>query len=122
MAKRKQYTDNVHFRLTPALRQKIKQDAKAANLKEAEYVRRLIDHKEIISREAYQDRERLIYEINKIGVNINQLAYHANAGTYSYMDAIELTNALKMLEDVLKELYTDGHNQSQTHERSQKGE
>jgi len=53
-------------------------NAKLCGLSKAEYIRRLVDEKEIKPKppETYS---KLLYEISMIGNNINQLAHQANA-------------------------------------------
>lgn len=76
---------NRHFdiRLSEEDKQTLEKHAKEAGLTESAYLRALINNESPQSREDYLLIKHLVTEINKIGVNINQIATHVNSGFYS---------------------------------------
>ena len=70
--------NRFHIRFDDAGWNKLIADAKACGLSKAEYIRRLVEEKEIKPKppETYS---KLVYEISMIGNNLNQLAHQANS-------------------------------------------
>ena len=70
--------NRFHIRFDDTGWDKLITDAKSCGLSKAEYIRRLVDEKEIKPKppETYT---KLVYEISMIGNNINQLAHQANS-------------------------------------------
>lgn len=68
------------LRMTADERGHLRGKAQAAGIKEAEYFRQLIKGSDPVSEARL---EEIKWELNKIGVNINQLAYRANSKGYS---------------------------------------
>lgn len=68
------------LRMTADERGHLRGKAQAAGIKEAEYFRQLIKGSDPVSAEKL---EEIKWELNKIGTNVNQLAYRANSKGYS---------------------------------------
>lgn len=89
-------TEEVRARLSLAEKQKLLEDAQAAGLSEAEYVRRLIaGHK---PQGRGQSDARLLFELNAIGNNLNQAVRDVHVGSSRQHDWKTLQ---RRLEDVL---------------------
>ena len=67
------------IRLTPAERNHLAAMVAAAGVDEAEFCRRAILGQRIVARRS-DVNERALVELNKIGVNLNQIAHAANSG------------------------------------------
>lgn len=68
---------SITFRVTPEDKKLLEQKAKFCNLCEADYLRKIIRENVIII-ENEQEKKDYLYELNKIGVNINQIARVVN--------------------------------------------
>lgn len=79
MPMRVKKTERFQLRLTPAEKEKLTEKAAAARMSASDYVAELIDKKKVINEKTIFS---LIYEIRKIGVNINQIAYIGNSQRY----------------------------------------
>lgn len=81
-----------HFKLTEETAKLLAEQSKAENMNESEYIRYLIlnqlEHPR--SRELELEIMRLRNEINKIGVNINQIVKNDNSRIYKEEDKIQL--------------------------------
>ena len=67
-------------------KQMLLKGAEECGLSQADYIRQLIMAAGITGRHWTMDKEQgmqIIYEINKIGTNINQIAYNTNAKTFA---------------------------------------
>jgi hypothetical protein len=69
----------VHVRLTAEEDLSVKMNAAAAGLSAAEFTRRLLLGQPVTPPLPRADK-KLLYELNAIGNNANQLSYHMNAG------------------------------------------
>lgn len=82
--------------------------AKEQGLSKTEYIREIILYSEIKenNRKVLSDEKftKLLYEINRIGNNINQIAYNSNLVKSTGKEEIE---SLKKQYDSLLQLYTD---------------
>ena len=82
--------------------------AKEQGLSKTEYIREIILYSEIKenNRKVLSDKKftKLLYEINRIGNNINQIAYNSNLVKSTGKEEIE---SLKKQYDSLLQLYTD---------------
>lgn len=81
----------------------LKKNSFELGLTQADYLRKLIVYGGMVGRQWTMDKEqgkKLLYELNKIGNNINQIAYNTNAKTFaSHSDWEELKdNYFKLLE------------------------
>ena len=81
-----------HFKLTEETAKLLAERSKAENMNESEYIRYLLlnQSENPRSRELELEIMRLRNEINKIGVNINQIVKNNNSHIYSESDRIEL--------------------------------
>lgn len=66
----------IGFRATAEEKAELKRKVKQARMTQEEFLRRMIDEKEIVQLDGI---EELIHEMKKQGVNLNQLAKYANA-------------------------------------------
>jgi hypothetical protein len=79
---------------------------KKADMTKADYIRNLIFYGNPIVRDVMHDidADKLIYELNRIGNNVNQIAYQANINTsVSMQDFLQLKDAY----DEIFHLYID---------------
>lgn len=92
-----------HFKLTEETAKLLAERSKAENMNESEYIRYLLlnqsEHPR--SRELELEVMRLRNEINKIGVNVNQIVKNNNSHIYSDSDKIELKLQLEIIKDLL---------------------
>ncbi len=95
-----------HFKLTEETARVLEERSKAENMNESEYIRYLLlnqsEHPR--SRELELEIMRLRNEINKIGVNVNQIVKNNNSHLYSEDDKIELTSELRRLKVLLQQI------------------
>lgn len=79
-------TDQFKLTLLPEERAMLEKNSFELGLSKADYLRRLIMYGGIVGRFFTMDKEQgkqLLYEINRIGNNINQIAYNTNAKMYA---------------------------------------
>ncbi len=92
-----------HFKLTEETAKLLAERSKTENMNESEYIRYLIlnqsDHPK--SRELELEIMRLRNEINKIGVNVNQIVKNNNSHIYREDDKIKLNVQMSKLNDLL---------------------
>ena len=93
------------FRVDPYENKMLKEKSKEAKISEAEFLRNCILNKEIdyVLRKAVFD---ILYELRKIGTNINQIAHIANS-TNQIMENKYETNykeLMKIIEELRKKL------------------
>ena len=88
-----------HFKLTEETTKLLAERSKAENMNESEYIRYLLlnqsEHPR--SRELELEIMRLRNEINKIGVNVNQIVKNNNSRIYKEEDKHQLKACLKEL-------------------------
>jgi Bacterial mobilisation protein (MobC) len=89
-------------RVTPAELAHVEHQARTAGLTAAEFLRRLALGATVISRRPRGD-DAMLVELNRIGVNINQLARAANSGMPPA--SADLRAALAQLHRVLQALH-----------------
>ena len=89
-----------HFKLTDETAKLLAERSKAENMNESEYIRYLIlnQSENPRSRELEVEVMRLRNEINKIGVNINQIVKNSNTHLYMENDKEQLK---RYLEEIL---------------------
>ena len=96
-------TIRKHFKLTEEKARILNERSKAENMNESEYICYLIlnqaEHPRC--RELELEIMRLRNEINKIGVNINQIVKNNNSHMYRESDKIELNLLMKKIRDLL---------------------
>lgn len=98
--------DEFKFRISKELKDLLNSKSQEANMNSSEFLRELILSSQInIKATNKKDIKELIWNINKIGVNINQLAYALNYSieikkldNYSYQN---LANRLLIIENRL---------------------
>lgn len=100
--------DTIHsvrktLRLMPKEAKELADKAKAAGMNEADYLRLLISQKPNDYPEIRKELRELINEVNRIGVNINQIVFHANAGMYSQADKSRLIAYMRKLNTLVGE-------------------
>ena len=76
---------------------------KANGMNEAEYIRLLISQKPNDYPEVRKLLKELINEINRIGININQIVFNSNAQLYSKKDKEQLVTYMKKLNQSVSE-------------------
>ncbi len=92
-----------HFKLTEETAKLLAERSKAENMNESEYIRYLLlnqsEHPR--NRELELEIMRLRNEINKIGLNINQIVKNNNSHIYNESDKMELKSQLEIIKDLL---------------------
>ena len=93
-----------HFKLTEETAKLLAERSKAENMNESEYIRYMLlnqsEHPR--SKELELEVMRLRNEINKIGVNINQIVKNNNSHIYSEGDKIEIQMQMDMIKILLE--------------------
>lgn len=94
-----------HFKLTEETAKLLAERSKAENMNESEYIRHLLlnQSEHPISRELELEIMRLRNEINKIGVNINQIVKNNNSHRYSENDKMDLAEDMEEIKTLLKQ-------------------
>lgn len=92
-----------HFKLTEETAKLLAERSKAENMNESEYIRYLLlnESEHPRSRELELEIMRLQNEINKIGVNVNQLVKNNHSHIYNEGDKIELKLQMQSIKDIL---------------------
>ena len=78
--------EQFKFTLLPEERAMLEKNAFELGLSKADYLRKLILYGEVIGQHPVIDKEQgreLLYEVNRIGNNINQIAYRTNAQKFA---------------------------------------
>ena len=107
MPMRVKKTERFQLRLTPAEKEKLTEKATAARMSASDYVAELIDKKKVINEKTIFS---LIYEIRKIGVNINQIAYIGNSQRYVPNELLkqvhqDMNEVNALVQKILSEIY-----------------
>ena len=94
--------DKIHcirktLRLMPEEAKMLAQKAKDMEMNEAEYIRLLISQKPSDYPDMRKLMKELINEVNRIGININQIVFNSNAGLYSKEDKTRLVAYMRKL-------------------------
>lgn len=94
-----------HFKLTEETARILTECSKAENMNESEYIRYLIlnQSENPRSKELELEVMRLRNEINKIGVNINQIVKNNNSHIYSEDDKIKILQLMNEIRFALIE-------------------
>lgn len=100
--------DKVHsvrktLRLMPEEAKELAKKAKGNGMNEAEYIRLLISQKPNDYPEVRKLLKELINEINRIGININQIVFNNNSGLYSKDDKMQLIAYMRKLNQKIDE-------------------
>ena len=103
-------TAKMSLRLTEAERLHVNSRCGKYGIKNSEYVRRLIEQDmgrmqiaQMDTQETYLQRKDLIYEINRIGNNINQIAKNVNSNLYLDYEKKKLFAMMDKLVNLLEE-------------------
>lgn len=99
MDKMNKKNERVYIRVNLSDKERIFKNAKASGMSASEYLRKLINDKEIVHKEDYMQIKELIYEVNKIGKNINQIAKLFNSGFFSETEKRKLFALMQKLND-----------------------
>ena len=105
-------SEEIHLRMTPTEKKEIEEKAKLADKSVANYLISLSRNQRIV---VAKKLPTLIYEINKIGVNVNQITAVANSQKYVSKEMLmkvreELQKVVDLLQQILEEVYnTDEH-------------
>ncbi len=107
MPMRVKKTERFQLRLTPAEKEKLTEKAAEARMSVSDYVAELIDKKKVINEKTIFS---LIYEIRKIGVNINQIAYIGNSQRYVPDELLrqvhqDMNEVNALVQKILSEIY-----------------
>ena len=95
-----------HFKLTEETARILTECSKAENMNESEYIRYLLLNQSEHPRSRGLELEimRLRNEINKIGVNVNQIVKNNNSHIYSNSDKIELKSQMHKAVDLMEHM------------------
>lgn len=107
MPMRVKKTERFQLRLTPSEKEKLTEKAAEARMSVSDYVAELIDKKKVINEKTIFS---LIYEIRKIGVNINQIAYIGNSQRYVPDELLrqvhqDMNEVNALVQKILSEIY-----------------
>ena len=91
-----------HYRMTTEDARAFHEKAEQAGMTEAEYFRLLITQQPNDYPEIRSGLKDLVNEINRIGVNVNEIVYHHNAALYSQADKERLYAYMRKLNETVK--------------------
>lgn len=94
---KRQHSVSKLLRITPTEAELLKEKSEKAGMTESQYLRLMISQKPNDYPEMRQLLRNLINEVNRIGVNINQITYSHNAGLYSEDDEERLIAYMRKL-------------------------
>ena len=98
-------TGQLLIRVTSTEKKNIQEKALAAHMSVSSYMIKLSEDKKIIVAEKIP---QLLYEISKIGTNINQVAKIANTQKFVNNRLLEnITEGMNELQKILSEVYND---------------
>ena len=99
-------TIRKHFKLTEETARILAERSKAENMNESEYILYLLlnqsEHPK--SRELELEIMRLRNEINRIGINVNQIVKNNNSHMYNESDKIRLQIQMDNIKDLLEKI------------------
>ena len=109
--------EQFRFYLLPEEKAMLEKNAYELGLSKADYLRNVIMYGKFIGRHFVMDKEQgkqLIFEINRIGNNINQIAYRTNAKMYAgnsewqelrenYFELLSLLGKLPFIDEGVKD-------------------
>lgn len=96
---RKIEMERVCIRVLPEEKKLLEEKSKFCNLSKTEYLRKVIRENVIII-ENNQEKKKYLYELNKIGVNINQIARVVNEN--GNIDDEDMQKVLEYMKDIKK--------------------
>lgn len=108
--------DKIHcirktLRLMPQEAEMLAKKAGESGMCEADYLRLLISQKPNDYPEVRELLKELINEVNRIGININQIVFNNNAGLYSKEDKTQLVAYMRKLNKKVNEAVVQIGNQ-----------
>ena len=97
------YTENIVIRMTVKEKNNLQKHSSENGMTMSEYVRKNVAAPPDITREEFEDlKMEILYELKKIGVNINQIAKKYNE--YSYVEPREeLLIMMERMEELMKD-------------------
>jgi hypothetical protein len=100
--------DSIHsvrktLRLMPTEAEMLSEKSKAFGMNEADYIRLLISQKPNDYPEVRILLKELINEVNRIGININQIVFSHNSELYSKEEKTQLTAYMRKLNRLVDE-------------------
>lgn len=98
------YSQTKKFRLMPGEAKLLAEKSQAAGMTESEYLRLMISQKPNDYPEFRKLLKDLINEVNRIGININQITFNHNAGFYSEADKDSLKAYMQKLNREVKKV------------------
>ena len=96
-----------HFRLTAEDAEVFAKLAREGGMKEADYFRLLITQKPNDYPEVRSGLKSLINEVNRIGVNINEVVYNNNSRLYREQDKNRLIAYMRRLNETVEKAVED---------------
>ncbi len=95
------------FRLTKEQDEELKRKVAEAGMTESEFIRLLITEQPKDYPEIRALLNRLINEVNRIGVNINEIVYNNNSMLYKEADKLRLIAYMRKVNESLRGAVTD---------------
>lgn len=97
-----------NFRITPEQLQHLEKQSERYNGNHSQYIRKLLDedmgkNHGAYTKEEFLVKKQLIYEINRIGNNINQIVKNVNMNFYSDYEKKKLFAMMKKLLELMEE-------------------
>lgn len=106
-----------HFRMTTEQALVLAKQAEEANMTVSEYFRLLITQTPNDYPEIRDKLNRLINEVNRIGVNVNQIVHNNNSSLYREEDKVRLIAYMRKLNTILDKAVVDiGNHKDSSHE------
>ena len=108
------------YRLTEEQNEELLAKVSELGMTESEFIRLMITQKPKDYPEIREGLKELICEVNRIGVNINEIVYNNNSGLYSDSDRTRLFAYMLKLNQKLDKAVDDiGDNKNTSHEGKQ---
>lgn len=89
---------------------KILHEAELAGLSTSEYMRACVRGSLMDNPEFRKNIAELTYEIHKIGVNVNQIAYNSNVGSFTNQEKELLLELMKDIRKGVMDIVKHGNN------------
>jgi hypothetical protein len=95
------------YRLTEEQNAELQQQVSELGMTESEFIRLLITQRPKDYPEIRQMLNGLINEVNRIGVNINEIVHNNNSVLYSDTDKVRLMAYMQKLNEMVSKAVTD---------------
>ena len=95
------------FRLTKEQDEELKRKVLEAGMTESEFIRLMITEQPKDYPEIRAMLDRLVSEVNRIGVNINEIVYNNNSMLYKEADKLRLSAYMRKVNESLKGAVSD---------------